>query len=139
MLHVSLLFLFLPFVFSIFSIHLLEKVEKSYFFSYFCIFFWSQFTKNTYTLNDVPILRLKSRMKLLHFYFENSLLDRFLTFFRLDVCVNITRKYWENSLNFDKPLRHFTRSFANFHPTFSTAQHLRIKAVFSLITTLHST
>lgn len=75
---------------------------------FFCIFFWSQFTKNTYTLNHVPILRLWNFFTFFHFsllVFENSLLDRFFyILFLIAVCVNIIRKYWKNSLNFDLSL-----------------------------------
>lgn len=84
------------------AFHLVEKV-KIVFLLLFCIFFWSQFTKNTYTFNGVPILRLKSRMKLLHFFFfrEFTFGSFSFTFFLGGVCVNIIRKYWENSLNSD--------------------------------------
>lgn len=59
--------------------------------------------KNTHTRDDVPILRLASRTRLLHF-FENSLLARFFYILRLHRSVfgcvraeKIIRKYWKNS------------------------------------------
>lgn len=70
-----------------------EKVEKSYFFI-FCIFFWSQFTKNTYTLMmyQYSDSNLEETSSLFSFFREFTFGSFSFTFFFIGVCVIL----WEN-------------------------------------------